>query len=56
MKSVLWLRAAAHPIPLEASIHGHDVIPAQAGIECGTQILDMSQHGVVSLTHVFAKV
>jgi hypothetical protein len=33
----------SHPTFLDARLHGHDVIPAQAGIQGFAQILDLSQ-------------
>jgi hypothetical protein len=41
MKSGLWLREAA-PTSLDARFHGHDVIPAKAGIQEFAQILEVS--------------
>jgi hypothetical protein len=46
----LWLMSeigasvtkGSHPTFLDARLHGHDVIPAQAGIQGFAQILDMN--------------
>ena len=45
MKFVRRLQGAAHPTFLDARFHGHDVIPAKAGIQEFTQILSMSRTG-----------